>query len=229
LPAKNALSKLSVQGAVHVLLVFAFGDQDVHPVVLPQPSDEVAADHRVPTAEQPDGRESSLLNLASGRIDDVKERQIHSALDPISSGVHSVAGKEEEIRTGRLEFVALFGQQITDQIPPAFALIAFDLFEIGLRQHQAGAVQAAITQPLGDQFVDDPVIDDRTRPSDAPTIPMVCMSVLQNGRTIAGIFTQLRPTIDLSEIGSAELDCGGVVRHGRHLVYRGRRLNQTPG
>jgi hypothetical protein len=51
---KYALGKLSVQGAVHVLLVFAFGDQDVNPVVLSQPADEVAAGHRVTTAEQPD-------------------------------------------------------------------------------------------------------------------------------------------------------------------------------
>jgi hypothetical protein len=40
---KHALSKLSVQVVVHVLLVFAFGDQDIHPVMLPQPADEVAA------------------------------------------------------------------------------------------------------------------------------------------------------------------------------------------
>ena len=59
-------------------------------------------------------------------------------------------------------------------------------------QHEAGAVEAAITQPLGDQFVDDPVVDERTGPSDPPTIPMVFMSIPQNGRTIAGTFTQLR-------------------------------------
>jgi hypothetical protein len=40
---KYALGQLSVQGAVHVLLVFAFGDQDVYPVVLPQTAQEVAA------------------------------------------------------------------------------------------------------------------------------------------------------------------------------------------
>ncbi len=38
-------------------------------------------------------------------------------------------------------------------------------------QHEAGAVEAAITQPLGDQFVDDPVVDERTGPSDAPDDP----------------------------------------------------------
>jgi hypothetical protein len=37
--------------------------------------------------------------------------------------------------------------------PTGIALMAFDLFEVGLRQHEAGAVQASITQPLGDQFV----------------------------------------------------------------------------
>ena len=122
-------------------------------------------------AEQPDGRDPSLLNLPGGRIDDVQEGEVHSALDPISSGVDGVAGQQEEIRAGRLEFVALLGQQVTDQIPPAFALVAFDLFEIGLRQHEAGAVQAAITRALGDQFVDDPVVDERTGPSDAPHDP----------------------------------------------------------
>jgi hypothetical protein len=34
-----------------------------------------------------------LLNLASGRINDVQEREVHSALDPISSGVDGVAGQ----------------------------------------------------------------------------------------------------------------------------------------
>jgi hypothetical protein len=55
-----------------------------------------------------------LLNLVGGRINDVQEGEVHSALDPIGSGVDGVAGQWEEIRAGRLEFVALLGQQVTD-------------------------------------------------------------------------------------------------------------------
>ena len=90
---KYALGNFSVHGAVHVLLVLAFGDKDINSVVLPQTADEVAAGHRVPTAEEPDGRDSSLLNLVGGRIDMVQERAVHSALDPISSCVDGVAGQ----------------------------------------------------------------------------------------------------------------------------------------
>jgi hypothetical protein len=62
---KHAVRKLSIEGAVQVLL----GDQDVYPVVLPQTAEEAAGGHRVPTAEEPDGHDPSLLYLSSGRID----------------------------------------------------------------------------------------------------------------------------------------------------------------
>jgi hypothetical protein len=61
--------------------------------VLPQTADEVAVGDGVPTAEQPNSRDASLLNLASGRIDDVQERDVHGALDTIGSGVDGVAGQ----------------------------------------------------------------------------------------------------------------------------------------
>lgn len=112
-----------------------------------------------------------VQDLAGGRIDDVQEREIYCAFDPVISGVDGVARQQEEIRAGRLELVALFGQQLTDQIPPACALVALDLFEICLRQHEPGAVHAAVTQALGDPFVDDPVVNDRTGPRDAADDP----------------------------------------------------------
>jgi len=78
-------------------------------------------------------------------------------------------------------------------------------------------VQATITQPLGNQFVDDPVVDERTGPSDAPDNPDgLHVGAPAAGRTIAGYSPSSGLTIDLSEFGAAEFDCGGVVRHGRH-------------
>ena len=90
---------------MHVFLVFAFGDQDLQTVALAQTAHEVAAGHRVSAAEQPDGREPLVQDLACGRIDDVQEREIYSAFDPVISGVDGVAGQQEEFRAGRLELV----------------------------------------------------------------------------------------------------------------------------
>src|SRR4029077_17348535 len=79
----DAFGKLSVQRIVHVFLVFAFSDKDLQTVALPQTTHEIAAGHRVSTAEQPHGREPPVQDLACGRIDDVQEREIDSALDPV--------------------------------------------------------------------------------------------------------------------------------------------------
>ena len=90
---QEALGKLCVQRIVHVFLVFAFSDQNLQTVALPQTTHEVAAGHRVPTAEQPYGREPPVQDLACSRIDDVQERQIHSTFDPVISGMDGVAGQ----------------------------------------------------------------------------------------------------------------------------------------
>jgi hypothetical protein len=57
-----------------------------------------------------------------------------------------------ELSRAALTLVALLGEQITGQIPPALALGAFDVLDIGLRQRQVGAVQPA-PPTLGHQFV----------------------------------------------------------------------------
>ena len=110
-----------------------------------------------------------------------------------------------------LSLLPCSAQQVTNQIPPAFALVAFDLFEICLRQHEAGAVQAAITQPLRDQFVDDPVIDDRTGPSDAPDDPDgLHVGTPAEGKNSSRDITQLRPhhsdlSLRISSLGACAL------------------------
>jgi hypothetical protein len=101
----------------------------------------------------------------------VKERQVNSALDSLVGGVDGVAGQQKEIGARGLELVALCCQQITDPVPPPRALVAFDRLEIGLRQYEARAVQAAVAQALGDEFIDDAVVRDRTGPCDAADEP----------------------------------------------------------
>jgi hypothetical protein len=46
-------------------------------------------------------------------------------------------------------------------------LVALDLCEVGLREHEPGAVQAAVVQSLGHHLVDRAVVDDRAGPGDA--------------------------------------------------------------
>jgi hypothetical protein len=73
---EDPLGELVVERVVDVLLVFAFGDQDVQGVAVAEALDEVAAGHRVAAAEQADGLEAAPEHLARGWIDDVEKGQV---------------------------------------------------------------------------------------------------------------------------------------------------------
>src|SRR5262249_24595792 len=160
-----AFGQLVVERVVHVVLVRTLGDQDTQVITLLQAAGEVAAGHGVAAAEQPHGLETTGQNLACGRVDDVQERQIDRLFDVVAGRVDGVASQQEKVGTGGLELVALRGQQVTDQVPAALALLPFDLGEVGLRQHKIRAVQAA--QATCHEFIDRPVVDDRTGPGHA--------------------------------------------------------------
>jgi hypothetical protein len=145
--------------------VRTLGDQDAQVVVLLQAAGEVAAGHGVATAEQPHGLETTGQNLACGWVDDVEERQIDRLFDVVAGIVDGVPSQQERVGTGGLELVALRGQQVTDQVPAAIALLPFDLRKVGLRQHKIRAVQGA--KATCHEFIDRPVVDDRTGPSHA--------------------------------------------------------------
>ena len=95
----------------HVVLVLALGDQDVQSVASVQPVGEVSAGHGVPAAEQSDGGETGLLDLARGRVDDMEEGQVDQLLDALAGVVDGVAGQEEEVRAGGFEITGLGGEQ----------------------------------------------------------------------------------------------------------------------
>jgi hypothetical protein len=163
------VGQLGVKRVVHVVLVLAFGDQDVQSIAPVQSACEVSAGHGVPAAKQSDGGETGLLDLARGRVDDMEEGQVGQFLDALVGGVDGVAGQEEQVRAGGLEIAGLGGEQVPDQVPAALALVSLDVFEVGLRQHEPGAVQA--TQAPGHQLVDGAVVDGRAGPREAAYDP----------------------------------------------------------
>jgi hypothetical protein len=110
----------------------------------------------------------------------VQEGQAGQLLDALAGGVDGVAGQQEEVRAGGLEMPGLGGEQVPDQVPAAFALVALDLVEVGLRQHEPGTVQG--TQARGHQLVDG-LVDDRAGPRQAAHDPDGLHGIL---RTEAG-------------------------------------------
>jgi hypothetical protein len=99
----------------------------------------------------------------------VEEGQAGQLLDALAGGMDGVARQEEEVRAGGLEITGLGGEQVPDQVPAALTLVSLDLFEVGLRQHEPGTVQAA--QAPGHQLVDGPVVDSRAGPREAADDP----------------------------------------------------------